>query len=256
MLQYGETPKIKPGERVQALPQRRQPAIRLTELLADGPEHGANTRRLRLGDLEQAVEAARLRGSSQATCPPFFSGDSSLDCPRLRRKSRRAASVSESVRQESGRRVWITVSLPTMQPRQARPLVATSTRAGFCVVKPSTLAAADTGGEYAPPANRQRSDLRRIGPARPERRRPGPVIEALAQPLDHALAGQARQCLRHRHERQAVKVGHPPDPLAAGFDPLANGFGGVSCVPFGFRLLGPHDWDYRPRAESSQVFLL
>ena len=108
------------------------------------------------------------------------------------------------------------------------------------MVKPSRLAAAIPAGKTPLLPKGQGPDLGRVGPARPERRRPRPVVQALAQPLDHALAGQAGQRLRHRRERHPVEVGQPPDPLAAGFDPPANGFGGVSCARSGFLLVGLH----------------
>src|SRR4051794_26934262 len=55
--QRGEDAEIKAGKRVQPLPQRREPALRLAELLADGPEHRPDAWGFRRGDLEQALEA-------------------------------------------------------------------------------------------------------------------------------------------------------------------------------------------------------
>ena len=55
--QRGENPEIKPGEGIQALPQLGEAAFGLTDLLADGPEHGADTRGFGRGDLQQALEA-------------------------------------------------------------------------------------------------------------------------------------------------------------------------------------------------------
>ena len=86
----------------------------------------------------------------------------------------------------------------------------------------------------------QGSDMGHVGPAGPERRLPRPVVEPLTQPLDHTLAGQAGQRLRHRRERHAVKVGQPPEPLAAGFDPRADGLGGVFCTGSDSLFIGPH----------------
>ncbi len=77
------------------------------------------------------------------------SGGSSLDSPRLRRKSRRAASVSDSVRHAAGRRVWTSASLPRKRRGRLAPSVASSIRAGFWVVKPSRLAAAMPAGKTA-----------------------------------------------------------------------------------------------------------
>ena len=79
--QRGENPEIKPGERIQALPQLGKAVFGLTELLADGPEHGANSRGLSRGDLQQALEAPgftkvfeqlldRLLGRQLAQLPP------------------------------------------------------------------------------------------------------------------------------------------------------------------------------------------
>ncbi len=44
--QRGDNPEIKPGEGIQTLPQLGQNAFGLTDLLADGPEHGSDTRGL------------------------------------------------------------------------------------------------------------------------------------------------------------------------------------------------------------------
>src|SRR5437764_8507388 len=60
MLQRGETPKIKAGERIQTLPQHREPGFRLTELLTDGAQHRAHPRWFRGGDLNQALKASRF----------------------------------------------------------------------------------------------------------------------------------------------------------------------------------------------------
>ena len=98
--------------------------------------------------------------------------------------------------------------------------------------------------------------LGHVRPARPEGRLPRPVVEALAQALDHALAGQAGQRLRHGRERHAVKVGQPPDPLAAGFDPRADGLGGVSRTRPGSLFVGPHAGIIAQEWAFSQVFLL
>src|SRR5262245_36814415 len=58
VLQRRQDAEIEPGEGVQPFPQRRKAGRRLAQLLADGAEHGADARRLRLGGLEQALEAA------------------------------------------------------------------------------------------------------------------------------------------------------------------------------------------------------
>lgn len=69
-----------------------------------------------------------------------------------------------------------------------------------------------------------------VRPARPEGCLAWPVVQALAQALNHALAGQAGQRLRHGGERHADEVGQPPETLAAGFDPRADGLRGVSTT--------------------------
>jgi len=54
--QRGENAEIKPGEGVQALPQLGQAVFRLANLLADRPEHGADTRGFGLRDPQQAIK--------------------------------------------------------------------------------------------------------------------------------------------------------------------------------------------------------
>ncbi len=195
---------------------------------ADGPEHGADARRFRRGDLEQALEATRFAEVSEQLVHRFLGGQLTR-LPRLRRKSRRAASVSESVRHDC-RPAGVDRPFPCRRSAAAGSGRWSPLRSGpgFCVVKPSRLAAAMPAGKT--PFRRMGRDriwavLGRLGPNAVGRE---PVVQALAQPLDHALAGQAGQRLGDCHERHAVEVGQPPDPLAAGFDPLANGFGGVS----------------------------
>src|SRR5581483_9065568 len=56
-LQRREDAKIEPGQWVEPLPQLRQAHRGLAELLADGPEHGTDARRLFRGNREQALEA-------------------------------------------------------------------------------------------------------------------------------------------------------------------------------------------------------
>src|SRR5262245_13435122 len=58
--QRSENPEIKPGEGIQALPQFGEEAFGLIGLLADGTQHGADTRGLGRGNLEQALEAPGL----------------------------------------------------------------------------------------------------------------------------------------------------------------------------------------------------
>src|SRR2546425_1179069 len=58
VFQRGKTAKIKAGERIQTLSQHREPGLRLAELLADGPQHRAHTRRFRWGNLEHALKTS------------------------------------------------------------------------------------------------------------------------------------------------------------------------------------------------------
>ena len=79
-----------------------------------------------------------------------------------------------------------------------------------------------------------------VRPARPEGRLAWPVVQALAQALNHALAGQAGQRLRHGGERHADEVGQPPETIAAGFDPRADGLRSVSCTRPDYLWFSPH----------------
>src|SRR5579875_99973 len=72
MLQHGQIPEIKPGQWIQTLPQYRKPAFRLAELLADGTEYGADTRRFRRGDLEQSIESPRFTNVIQQLVHGFL----------------------------------------------------------------------------------------------------------------------------------------------------------------------------------------
>ena len=91
---------------------------------------------------------------------------------------------SERLAHAAGRRVWITVSAPTSFRGRLKPVVATSLRAGFCVVNPRRLAAAMPAGKTVVALGRELSDRGRIRPALAEGGLPGAVIDALAQPLD------------------------------------------------------------------------
>ncbi len=63
--QRSENPEIKPGERIQALPQFGEDGFGLTDLLSDGPEHRADPRGFGRGDLRQPLEAPGLAEVSQ-----------------------------------------------------------------------------------------------------------------------------------------------------------------------------------------------
>ncbi len=114
----------------------------------------------------------------------------------------------------------------------------------------------DAGREDALAACGQGPDVGHVGPARAEGGLPRPVVEALAQALDHALAVQAGQRLRHRREGHAVEVGQPPETLAAGFDPCADGLGGVSGVRSECAWVWYSCLEDRTTPEFSQVLLL
>jgi hypothetical protein len=75
------------------------------------------------------------------------SADSSLVLPPLRKKSRRAASVSDRLFHASGLRAWTRVSAPMSFLGRLSELVANSLRRGVCVLKPSRLAAAVPDGK-------------------------------------------------------------------------------------------------------------
>ena len=67
---------------------------------------------------------------------------------------------------------------------------------------------------------------------------------------------QAGQRLRHRRERQAVEVGQPPDALAAGFDPGANGLRRCFWHRIGFSGGWSSYWNYVTGMTLSQVLSL
>ena len=60
MGQRRKYPEIKPGERIQAVPQRGEGVLGLTNLLPDRTEHGPDAGRLGACGFQQALEAPWL----------------------------------------------------------------------------------------------------------------------------------------------------------------------------------------------------
>ena len=129
--------------------------------------------------------------------------------------------------------------------------MATSLRAAFWVVNPRRFAAAIPDGKTVLSFEASSLICGRVGLAFAEGGIAGAVIDALAQPLDLALLGQAGKGLRDGRNRKVAEIPEPPQPLSAGLDTLADkghdvfGAPGSIAFPYPYIKDGPFRGDVK-----------
>ena len=132
----------------------------------------------------------RFSDSSASVRRAVFSGDISLVLPPCRKKSSKAASVSDSCAQAAGRRVWTIVSSPISFRGRLRAMVATSPRLAVCVVNPIEIGGGNPGRKDCLRSCRQFLNCGRIGTALAECCLPAAVVDSFAQSLERSLAAE------------------------------------------------------------------